>query len=77
MRTFEEIEAAVKSLPQLQQAELFRQLSARLAEGPSCYDLVRDLFEEPGRLDNSGLSDHSTNKKYLEDLGRSSVGGPR
>jgi hypothetical protein len=65
MSTMAEIEAAVEALPLLQQAELLRRISTRLSNGPSCYDLVRDLFDEPGRLVESGLKDHSTNKKYL------------
>ena len=39
-------------------------------EEPSCYDLVREIFESPGRLGASGLRDLSTNKAYLAGFGK-------
>ena len=70
MSTLAEIEQAVESLPRKQQASLLRRLLARLGSGPSCYDLSRELFEEPGRLGASGKRDLSTNKAHLAGLGR-------
>jgi hypothetical protein len=41
--------------------------SQKAADGLSCYDLCRDLFEH---LESGGPKDLSTNKKYLEDFGK-------
>ena len=65
-----EIEQAVESLPRKQQQTLLCHLTERLSEGPSCYDLARDLFEKPGRIGASGRRDLSTNKKHLAEFGR-------
>jgi hypothetical protein len=62
MTTLAEIETALRGLPREEQEILLRRLAARLGGGPSCYDLARDLFEEPGRLGASGKRDLSTNK---------------
>lgn len=70
MSTLAEIEAAVETLPRRQQQRLLRRLSERLASGPSCYDLARDLFEIPGMIDSSGKGDLSSNKAYLESFGK-------
>ena len=71
MSSLAEIENAIAALPIVQQQTLLLRLSERLADGPSCYDLMKDLFEQPGYLGSSGLGDLSTNKKYLDDLGQS------
>ena len=73
MSTLAEIEQAVETLPRKQQESLLRRLLARLGSGPSCYDLSRELFEEPGRLGASGKHDLSTNKAHLADLGRKRI----
>ena len=70
MSTLAEIESAVQKLPRREQELLLRQLSERLGGGPSCYDLTRELFEEPGRIGASGKKDLSTNKAHLERFGR-------
>jgi hypothetical protein len=70
MNSLAEIEAAVESLPRPDQVKLLQHLQKRVQ--PTCYELVREIFEEPGHLAHSGLGDLSTNKKYLEDLGRPS-----
>ena len=70
MSTLTEIEQAVESLPHKQQQILLRHLQQRLGEGPSCYDLARELFEKPGRLGASGKRDLSTNKAHLAGFGR-------
>jgi hypothetical protein len=70
MHTLHEIESAVQKLPRRDQELLFRQLAKRLGGGPSCYDLARELFEEPGRIGASGKKDLSTNKAHLVGLGR-------
>jgi hypothetical protein len=67
--TLAEIESAVEKLPRSEQEMLLRQLSKRLADGPSCYDLARELFETPGRIGASGKSDLSTNKAHLAGFG--------
>jgi hypothetical protein len=41
--------------------------SQKAADGLSCYDLCRDLFEH---LEREGPKDLSTNKKYFEDFGK-------
>jgi hypothetical protein len=68
MSTLAEIEAAVAKLPEDEQEQLYRQLAQRF-RAPSCYELSRDLFEEPGRLGSSGIADLSTNKAHLADFG--------
>lgn len=68
--TLTEIERAVAILPRKDQESLLRHLLARLGPGPSCYDLSRELFEEPGRIGASGKHDLSTNKAHLASLGR-------
>lgn len=73
MSTLAEIDAAVQNLPRLEQEQLLKQLAERLEGGPSCYDLARELFEEPGRIGSSGKGDLSANKKYLADFGSRSV----
>jgi hypothetical protein len=35
----------------------------------SCFDLTRDLFETPGKLDASAEGDRSTNKRHLTGFG--------
>lgn len=70
MSTLEEIESAVQKLSRHEQELLFQQLAKRLGQGPSCYDLARDLFEKPGRLGASGKSDLSTNKAHLKTFGQ-------
>lgn len=70
MSTLPEIEAAVQKLPRREQELLYRQLAKRLGGGPTCYDLARELFEEPGRIGASGKSDLSTNKAHLAGFGR-------
>jgi len=76
MTTLAEIEAAVQALPRREQEALLRGLAGRLGAGPSCYDLARDLFEEPGRLGASGKADLSTNKAHLAGFGRGAVKRP-
>lgn len=39
----------------------------------SCYELVRDLFESPSRLDSSKDGDRSTNKERLRSFGKRSL----
>ena len=70
MSTLTEIERAVAILPRKDQESLLRHLLSRLGSGPSCYDLSRELFEEPGRIGASGKRDLSTNKAHLASLGR-------
>ena len=70
MISLDEIESAVEKLPRRDQELLLRQLTRRLGVGPSCYDLARELFEEPGGIGASGKSDLSTNKAYLANFGR-------
>ena len=70
MSTLDEIASAVQKLPRREQELLLRQLAERLDGGPSCYDLARELFEEPGRIGASGKSDLSTNKAHLAGFGR-------
>ena len=70
MSTLGEIESAVQKLPRREQELLVRQLAKRLGGGPSCYDLARELFEEPGRIGASGKGDLSTNKAHLASFGR-------
>ena len=70
MSTLTEIERAVEILPRKEQESLLRHLLARLGSRPSCYDLSRELFEEPGRIGASGKRDLSTNKAHLASLGR-------
>lgn len=65
-----EIEQAVEALPRKQQETLLRHLAKKLSMGPSCSDVVRDLFEKPGGIGASGKRDLSTNKKHLADFGR-------
>lgn len=72
MNSLAEIEAAVESLPRADRVKLLQHLQKTVQ--PTCYELVREIFEEPGRLADSGLGDLSTNKKYMEDLGRPSRG---
>ena len=59
MSTLPEIESAVRKLPRREQELLYQQLAKRLGGGPSCYDLARELFEEPGWIGASGKSDLS------------------
>jgi hypothetical protein len=71
MSTLPDVEAAADALPLLQQRELLRHLLAKLAEpavppGKSLHDRMQDLC---GVVD-SGLTDLSTNKRYLDGLGR-------
>jgi hypothetical protein len=57
-------------LPAPQQKTLLRRLAKRFGKGgASCYDLVRELFEQPGRLGASGKRDLSTNKAHLAGFG--------
>jgi len=70
MSTLREIESAVQKLPRREQELLYRQLAKRLGSAPSCYDLARELFEEPGRIGASGKKDISTNKAHLAGFGR-------
>ena len=70
MSTLMEIETAVQKLPRREQEQLFRKLAKHLGEGPSCYDLARDLFETPGKIGASGKTDLSTNKAHLANFGR-------
>jgi hypothetical protein len=70
MSTLEEIESAVEKLSRREQELLFQQLGKRLGQGPSCYELARDLFEIPGRLGASGRRDLSTNKAHLKNFGQ-------
>jgi len=70
MSTLPEIESAVATLPREEQAILLRHLAERRGGGPSCYDMVRELFEEPGQIGASGRSDLSVNKAHLADFGR-------
>lgn len=70
MSTLHEIESAMLKLPRREQELLYRQLAKRLGSAPSCYDLARELFEEPGRIGASGKRDLSTNKAHLAGFGR-------
>ncbi len=74
MSTLAEIEQAVGMLPGAQQKALLQRLAKRFGgEGASCYDLARELFEQPGQLGASGRRDLSTNKAHLADFGRSTL----
>jgi hypothetical protein len=72
MSTLAEVEAAADCLPLPQQRELLQHLAAKLHIPPtvppaqSLHDRMQDLC---GIVD-SGLTDLSTNKQYLEGLGR-------
>lgn len=70
MSTLEEIEVAVQKLSRREQELLFQQLAKRLGGGPSCYDLARDLLEQPGKIGSSGKKDLSTNKAHLTGFGK-------
>jgi len=70
MSTLQEIESAVQKLSRREQELLFQQLGKRLGGTPTCYDLSRELFEEPGRIGASGKTDLSTNKAHLANFGR-------
>jgi hypothetical protein len=64
---------AVAKVRKVKPSVLLREALDRVlaTQGPSgvltCYDLCRDLFEQ---LERNGPNDLSTNKKYLEDLGK-------
>ena len=68
----QEIIAAVDALPAEERrkvyAELFRKAGNDPEARPSAHDLAGHLIGE-----GSGLHDVSTNKAYLDDLGRSSL----
>ena len=67
---------AVQMLPAPRQKTLLRRLAKRFGkEDASCYDLARELFEQPGRLGASGKRDLSTNKGHLAGFGLASKRG--
>jgi hypothetical protein len=69
MKSAEEIQTAIDSLSRADQVELLQRLQKKIR--PTCFELTRDIFEELERHPGSGLGDLSTNKKYMEDFGKS------